>query len=59
LFESSVKRRFGAKDSSHLIPGHGGFMDRLDGFIFAAAFVAIIGFLRSGPAAVAIGVLRW
>ena len=59
LFESSIKRRFNVKDSSHLIPGHGGFMDRLDGFIFAAAFVALIGFIRSGPAAVAIGVLRW
>jgi phosphatidate cytidylyltransferase len=36
LYESAVKRRFGVKDSSGLIPGHGGVMDRLDGFIFAA-----------------------
>ena len=59
LFESSVKRHFGVKDSSHLIPGHGGFMDRLDGFIFACALAALVGFLRSGPAAAAIGLLRW
>ena len=35
LFESAVKRRFGVKDSSHIIPGHGGLMDRLDGFVAA------------------------
>ena len=43
LFESAIKRRFGAKDAGQLIPGHGGVMDRLDGFVFAAAAGAAIG----------------
>jgi phosphatidate cytidylyltransferase len=59
LFESQLKRRFGAKDSSHLIPGHGGLMDRLDGFVFAAAVAALIGILRGGVAAPARGLLVW
>ena len=58
IFESWVKRRFDAKDSSRLIPGHGGFMDRLDGFIAAAAFAALVGAARGGPS-IAAGLLAW
>jgi phosphatidate cytidylyltransferase len=59
LFESAVKRRFGVKDAGRIIPGHGGLMDRLDGFLFAAAAAAIIGILRDGTAAAAHGLLLW
>ncbi|MCI0599232.1 MAG: phosphatidate cytidylyltransferase [Beijerinckiaceae bacterium] len=58
MFESWVKRRFGAKDASGLIPGHGGFMDRLDGFIAAAAFAALVGAARGGTS-VAAGLFEW
>ena len=41
LFESALKRRFGVKDASRLIPGHGGVLDRLDGMILATSVVAL------------------
>jgi phosphatidate cytidylyltransferase len=59
LFESFLKRKFGVKDSSHLIPGHGGLMDRLDGFIAAAVFVAFIGAARYGIPDIAAGIFQW
>ncbi|MDI2058995.1 MULTISPECIES: phosphatidate cytidylyltransferase [Bradyrhizobium] len=59
LFESAVKRRFGVKDSSHIIPGHGGLLDRLDGFVAAVIVAAIFGFLRGGADGVGRGLMVW
>jgi phosphatidate cytidylyltransferase len=59
LFESAVKRRFGVKDSSHIIPGHGGLLDRLDGFVAAVVLAAIFGFLRGGVDGVGRGLMVW
>ena len=59
LFESAVKRRFGVKDSSHIIPGHGGLLDRLDGFVAAIVLAAIFGFLRAGADGVGRGLMVW
>lgn len=59
LFESWVKRQFDAKDSSRLIPGHGGAMDRLDGFWAAAVAACVIGLMRGGFDEPARGLLIW
>ncbi len=51
LTESGFKRHFGVKDSSHLIPGHGGVMDRVDGLLFAVPIYALIVFVAGGTTA--------
>lgn len=42
LFESLLKREAGIKDSGNLFPGHGGMLDRLDGYLFSAVVMVIL-----------------
>lgn len=54
LFESWVKRRFGRKDASHIIPGHGGIMDRVDGLVIAAMILYLTIILWNQPGFLAV-----
>jgi phosphatidate cytidylyltransferase len=59
LFESAVKRHFGVKDSSQIIPGHGGLLDRLDGFVAAIVLAALVGFLRGDADGIGHALMVW
>ncbi|MBK8546560.1 MAG: phosphatidate cytidylyltransferase [Saprospiraceae bacterium] len=42
LMESAIKRQYSIKDSGSILPGHGGFLDRFDSFIYVLPFVLLI-----------------
>ncbi len=58
LTESALKRKFKIKDSSRIIPGHGGILDRVDGLIVAALLAALLAFLIT-PAHPGHAILIW
>ena len=59
LAESAVKRVFRVKDSGDIIPGHGGFMDRLDSVTFGVLLLFLIGAIHGGIGNVSGGFLNW
>ena len=59
LIESAIKRLFRIKDSGDIIPGHGGFMDRLDSVTFGLILLVLIGLLHGGLGNVPVGFLYW
>jgi len=46
ILESAAKRLFKVKDSSHIIPGHGGLLDRIDSLLLVAPFLVILKFFK-------------
>jgi phosphatidate cytidylyltransferase len=52
IAESAIKRKMDVKDSSSLIPGHGGLLDRFDGMLGASLFLLLIGrYINTVPVA--------